>query len=59
MIQVNYRKDIWTFYLSKEDWSPKGYQFNKHYQTGQLIDMEDLIHLGEMKIPENRKWFKL
>tara|TARA_A100001015_G_scaffold254650_1_gene295563 strand:+ start:270 stop:413 length:144 start_codon:yes stop_codon:yes gene_type:complete len=45
--------------LSKEDCSPKAYQFVKRYQTGELIESEDLIHLGEMKIPKNRKWLML
>ena len=59
MIQVNYPKDTWTFYLSKEGCSRKAYQFIKHYQTGKLVELENLIHLGEVTIPKNRQWFTL
>ncbi len=58
-IQVNYPKDTWTFYFSKEDYSLKAYQFIKHDQTGELIELEGLINIGKMKIPKNRKWFTL
>lgn len=58
ILRVPYEEDIWYFYFDKESYAMRGYEFFKDEatRTGERIVLTGEIKVGNIKIPQNRKW---
>lgn len=58
ILRVPYEKDIWYFYFDKENFAMRGYEFFKDEakRVGERIELSGEFAVGNMKIPQNRKW---
>ncbi len=61
VLRVPYEKDIWYFYIRKDNYAMIAYKFYKDESTekGEYIPTEGLFTVGNMKIPNNRTWYEL
>ncbi|MEL6557139.1 MAG: DUF6503 family protein [Bacteroidota bacterium] len=58
ILRVPYEKDIWYFYFDKASFAMKGYEFFKDEakRIGERIELTGEFSVGNMKLPQNRKW---
>lgn len=61
VLRVPYEKDIWYFYMSKDNYAMVAYKFYKDEAAGkgEHIPTEGLFRIGSMQIPNNRTWYEL
>lgn len=61
VLRVPYEKDIWYFYMRKDNFAMIAYKFYKDEAAGkgEYIPTEGLFTVGSMKIPNNRTWYEL
>jgi hypothetical protein len=59
VLQVNYEKDTWSFYISSKNFSMKAYKFIQKDGTGELIKLQGLLEVDGMKIPKERSWYTI
>ncbi|AWV98738.1 DUF6503 family protein [Arcticibacterium luteifluviistationis] len=57
-IQVDFEKEKWHFYISKENYRLIGYDFNKNFEAkSEEILGENLYEIGNMKLIKSRSWW--
>lgn len=61
VLRVPYEKDIWYFYMRKDNFAMIAYKFYKDEAAGkgEYIPTNGLFSVGNMKIPNNRTWYEL
>ena len=61
VLRVPYEKDIWYFYMRKDNYAMVAYKFYKDEAAGkgEFIPTAGLFELGTMKIPNTRTWYRL
>lgn len=61
VLRVPYEKDIWYFYMRKDNYAMIAYKFYKDEAAGkgEFIPTEGLFKVGSMQIPNNRTWYEL
>ncbi|WP_155847132.1 DUF6503 family protein [Algoriphagus marincola] len=60
VVKVPYEKDVWYFYLDKESFEMKAYKFyqDEAAQKGEIIYLDGLLEVSDMKIPKVRTWYR-
>ena len=60
-LRVPYEKDIWYFYITKDEFEMVAYSFFKDEELGkgELITLDGVFEYEGMKIPNNRTWYEL
>ncbi|WP_288371335.1 DUF6503 family protein [uncultured Algoriphagus sp.] len=60
VVRVPYEKDVWYFYLDKESFEMKAYKFyqDEAAQKGEIIYLDGLLEVSDMKIPKERTWYR-
>jgi len=57
-IQVDFEKEKWHFYISKENFQLIGYAFSKNFEAkAEEILAEGLHEIGDMKLVKSRYWW--
>lgn len=61
VLRVPYEKDIWYFYMRKDNFAMIAYKFYKDEAAGkgEYIPTDGFFSVGNMKIPNNRTWYEL
>lgn len=61
VLRVPYEKDIWYFFMRKDNFAMIAYKFYKDEAAGkgEYIPTKGLFSVGNMKIPNNRTWYEL
>lgn len=59
VISVRYEKDVWFYYIDKQNHALKGYMFyqDEANKRGEVIYLEEEEMLEGMRIPKNRTWY--
>lgn len=59
VLNVRYEKDVWFYYIDKENHALKGYMFyqDEANKQGEVIYLDEEELLDGMKIPKNRTWY--
>ncbi|WP_051315885.1 DUF6503 family protein [Algoriphagus vanfongensis] len=60
VVRVPYEADTWYFYLEPDSYEMKAYKFYKDEEkgVGEVIYLDGLMNVGEMKIPSHRTWYR-
>lgn len=57
-IQVDFKKERWHFYISKENYQLLGYAFRKNFvEKAEEIRTEGLYEIDQMKLTKSRSWW--
>lgn len=61
VLNVPYEKDVWYFYIRKDNFALMAYKFYKDEAAGkgEFIPTDGEIEFGTMKFPNNRTWYQL
>ena len=65
VLRVDYKPPVgdltWLFFIDPKTYAMEAYQFygDEETKAGEIIYLEDLQTVGNMKLPAKRKWYKL